>query len=209
VAPGVLSLSAGAIDFGRTVDNAAIRLTNTGGGPVDWSTTTGPAGFVAPAHPFSAVPTSGNLAPGAWVDVVVTIDRTWPTEGPVATTRLRFVATGTTAAVDLNGIIARAPTLRVSTPGPTHCPQDPIVATATVIDESALTVEWQIASPTGSASIPMTLARTVWRASTAPDLDGNKVPDSGLYTWSIVATDAFGNRTARSGNTDVQTVYCR
>jgi hypothetical protein len=204
----VLSLSAGAIDFGRTVDNAAIRLTNTGGQAVDWSTTTGPAGFVAPAHPFSAVPASGRLAPGASVDVVVTIDRSWPTEGPVATTRLRFVATGTTAAVDLNGIIARAPTLRVSAPGATHCPLNPIVATAVATDESALTLQWRIASKDGSATFQMTFARAAWRASTNTDLDNDRAPDEGPFTWSIVATDAFGNQTTHSGSTDVQTVHC-
>jgi hypothetical protein len=154
------------------------------------------------------VPASGSLAPGASVDVVVTIDRTWPAEGPVATTRLRFVATGTTAAVDLNGIIARAPTLRVSAPGATHCPLNPIVATAVATDESTLELEFRIASPTGSSTFQMTFARAAWRASTAPDLDRDNVPDVGLYTWSIVATDAFGNQTTHSGNTDVQTLHC-
>ena len=40
------------------------------------------------------------------------------------------------------------------------------------------------------------------------DFDGDGAPDAGQYSWTIVATDAFGNRTSAAGETDVQTFHC-
>ena len=103
----------------------------------------------------------------------------------------------------------------VRRPGATHCPiiigagDNPLVATAVVSDESPpLSVVWQIAGPTGKRSLAMTQRRADWWASIVLDFDGDRNPDVGLFTWSIVATDAFGNRTVQSGQTDVQTSYC-
>ena len=213
--PGALTLSAGSIDFGTTRGDSAITLTNTGGQPVDWSSLTGPVAFRGKSSPYSASPSSGTLAPGARIDVIIAIDRTWPVEGPLATQRLTFAGPGTSAAVDLDGTIARSPLVDVRRPGATHCPiiigagDNPLVATAVVSDESPpLSVVWQIAGPTGKRSLAMTQRRADWWASIVLDFDGDRNPDVGLFTWSIVATDAFGNRTVQSGQTDVQTSYC-
>ena len=119
------------------------------------------------------------------------------------------------AIVDLDGTIARAPVVTVQLPGATHCPitvgagANPLVAGATITDESPpLTAVWRLAGPTGSRSIQMTERRSDWRASVVLDFDGDGGPDVGLWNWSIVATDAFGNQTTVSGRTDVQTFYC-
>lgn len=214
--PGVLTLSAGSIDFGTSRGNAAITLSNTGGQAVDWTSLTGPAGFRGASSPYSAQPSGGTLAPGARVDVIVTIDRSWPEEGPPATRRLTFAGSGTSAAVDLDGTIARPPQVEVRLPGTTHCPivkgagNNPLVATAAITDESPpITALWQINGPNGSRAANLTQRRADWYASVDIDFDGDQAPDTGLFTWSIIATDAFGNRTVVSGQTDVQTSYCR
>jgi hypothetical protein len=214
--PGVLSLSAGAIDFGTTLDRAVVTLENTGGRSVEWSTVSGPVGFRGGSSPFSAAPAGGNLAPGATVEVVIDLDRTWPVEGPLATERLTFAGPGTSSAVDLDGIIARPPLVDVRLPGTTHCPivvgagPNPLVASVVVSDESPpLDVIWRIVGPTGNRSLALTERRGEWRASVVLDFDGDGKPDEGPYTWSITATDAFGNDTTETGATDVQTRYCR
>ncbi|MDW3216294.1 MAG: sigma-70 family RNA polymerase sigma factor [Ilumatobacteraceae bacterium] len=215
VAPGALTLSAGSIDFGATRDSATITLGNTGGSPVDWSSLTGPSGFRGVASPFSASPSDGTLAPGAQLDVVVTIDRTWSVEGPLTTQRLTFVGPGTSAAVDLDGVIARPPVVEVRRPGATHCPivvgagDNPLVATAVITDESPpITALWRITGPNGGRVANLTQRRADWFASVDLDFDGQQGPDTGLFTWTITATDGFGNRTVVSGETDVQTAYC-
>lgn len=214
--PGVLTLSAGSIDFGTSRASATITLSNTGGQRIDWTSLTGPTGFRAGSSPYSAQPSSGALAPGARVDVVVTIDRSWPVEGPLAAHRLTFAGPGTSAAVDLDGTIARPPQIEVRLPGTTHCPivrgggTNPLVATVTITDESPpITALWQINGPNGSRAANLTQRRADWYASVDIDFDGDQAPDTGQFTWSIIATDAFGNRTVVTGVTDVQTSYCR
>jgi RNA polymerase sigma factor (sigma-70 family) len=215
VAPGALSLSAGSIDFGTTRGSATVTLANTGGQPVEWSSLTGPAGFRSASSPYSVQPSSGTLEPGARVDVVVTIDRSWPTEGPLPTTRLTFAGSGTSAAVDLLGTIARPPVIKVAQPGTTLCPivvganDNSLVASVSITDESPpITALWQINGPNGSRAVNLTQRRSGWQASVDLDFDGNQGPDIGLFTWTISATDGFGNRSSVSGQTDVQTSYC-
>ncbi len=213
--PAALSLSAGSIDFGTTRNSSAITLTNTGGRPVDWTSLTGPAGFRSSSTPYSAQPSSGTLAPGARVDIVVSIDRTWPTEGPLARQRLTFAGSGTSASIDLDGTIARPPQIDVALPPATLCPivvgagDNSLVATATITDESLpITAIWQITGPNGGRAANLTQRRADWYASVGLDFDGNQGPDIGLFTWTISASDAFGNRASVSGQTDVQTSYC-
>lgn len=213
--PAALSLSAGSIDFGTTRNSSAITLTNTGGQPVDWTSLTGPTGFRSSPSPYSAQPSSGTLAPGARVDVVVSIDRTWPTEGPLARQRLTFAGSGTSASLDLDGTIARPPQIDVALPPATLCPivvgagDNSLVATASITDESLpITALWQINGPNGSRAANLTQRRSDWYASVSLDFDGEQGPDIGLFTWTISAADAFGNRASVSGQTDVQTSYC-
>jgi hypothetical protein len=212
----VLSLSAGAIDFGTTLDRAVVTLANTGGQSVEWSTVTGPVGFRGGSSPFSAAPAGGNLAPGATVEVAIDLDRTWPVEGPLATERLTFAGPGTSSAVDLDGTIARPPLVDVRLPGATHCPfaagagPNQLVASVLVSDESPpLDVIWRIVGPKDiTQTIPLAARRSDWRASVVLDFDGDGKPNEGVYTWSITATDAFGNDTTEAGETDVRREHC-
>jgi RNA polymerase sigma factor (sigma-70 family) len=86
ISPGSLSVSAGTIDFGTTMDAATVMLTNTGGQPVDWSSSTGPSAFGDFPTPFFYGPVSGTLAPGTSVKIDILLDRTFPTEGPLSVT---------------------------------------------------------------------------------------------------------------------------
>ena len=216
VPPGSLAVSAGSIDFGTTLGQARVRLTNVGGRPVDWSATTGPAGFRRASTPFTFAPAGGTLAAGAAVDVIVSFDRTWPTEGPVATTRLTFAASGTSAAVDLDGEIARIPAVRSTSPPSMICsfspagPPNPLVAQASVIDESApLAVRFVADNPAGmSTSVALAERAGTWAGSVATDLDRDGQPDAGLWTWTIEATDAFGNVGTASGTTEIVPTFC-
>jgi len=149
------------------------------------------------------------------VDVTVSVDRTWPIEGPVTTERVTFSATGTSAALELDATIARNPTVTVRLPGTTHCPivigagANPLVASAVVDDESPpLSVVWRVTGPNGTRSITMSPRGAEWRGSVVLDFDGDGTPDTGLHNWTIVATDAFGNQATETGRTDVQTRYC-
>jgi len=60
----------------------------------------------------------------------------------------------------------------------------------------------------GGRAANLTQRRADWYASVGLDFDGNQGPDIGLFTWTISASDAFGNRASVSGQTDVQTSYC-
>lgn len=216
VAPGALSLSAGSIDFGTTQNLASVTLTNIGGQAIDWVSTTGPAAFRGGASAFSNTPSAGSLGPGESVGVTVTIDRTWPIEGPLSTTRLTFLAPGARAAVDLDGTIARPPTLRATQPPSSICARgvtgapNPLTASVTVLDESLpALVRFTATSPDGtSAGTVLTENDGVWSGSVGTDLDGDGEPDDGLWTWTIDATDARGNTAAVSGDTTIVPTFC-
>ena len=148
--------------------------------------------------------------------VDIALDRNWPTEGPLATTRLTFLAKGTSAAVDLDATIARAPVVRASDPprsicsrNPTGAP-NPLVASATVIDESPpLTVRFTATGPDGtSTGVDLVERRGVWREAVTTDLDGDGDPDDGRWTWVIEATDAFGNTGRATGSTEIVPTFC-
>jgi len=54
----------------------------------------------------------------------------------------------------------------------------------------------------------MTFARGSWSGVLQTDLDGDGEPESGRWSWSIVATDAFGNTATASGQTDIVPTFC-
>lgn len=218
VSPGDLTLSSGSVDFGTTLDQARVTLANTGGQAVDWVVGSGPATFRGGASPFSASPAAGSLAPGQAVDITISFDRAWPTEGPIATRRFTFAAAGTAAVVDVDGEIARVPTVRPTSPPATICARgpagnvNPLIATATVRDESRLTrVTFTAVNPQGvDTTIALGPGRTAdsWTGTAVTDLDGDGEPESGLWTWTISATDEFGNVGSASGSTEIFPTFC-
>ncbi len=216
VPPGALAMSSRSIDFGTALDRASLTLVNIGGRSVDWTSTMGPAGFRSAVSAYSVSPMSGTLGPGQSATVDVVLDRTWPTEGPIATTRLTFVATGTTAAVDLDATIGRPPVIRAVEPPASICARsgtgapNPLVASATVTDESApLVVRFTATGPDGStAGATLSERRGLWSGALVTDLDGDGQPDDGRWTWVIEARDPIGTTSRVTGETVIVPTFC-
>ncbi len=216
VPAGALSLSSRSIDFGTGLDRASITLTNIGGQAVDWSASAGPAGFRQAVSAYSFSPANGTLGAGQSAAVNVTIDRNWPSEGPIAATRLTFAATGTSATVDLDATIARPPVIRSTEPPSSICARsvtgapNPLIASATVIDESPpLTVRFIASGPDGTTTrVALSERRGIWRGALVTDLDRDGEPDDGLWTWAIESADAFGNLAQITGETVVVPTSC-
>lgn len=209
-APGTLALSAGSIDFGVATDQVVLTLSNPGGLTVAWSTgPIGPAGIASVSSPFSVSPRSGSLAPGASTKVTVTIDRRWPTEGPLTPGRVTFSAPGTSADVILRGTIARAPVVRlIARPPATTCVwTTQAFFWQVAIDDESLPIRAQVEIiPPGGGLVVFDLQRDGdWFGSTDGNHDGdpNGVVDLGVHSWTVVAKDAFGNSTRVSGSTTV------
>jgi hypothetical protein len=201
-------VSAGSVDFGTSVDTARVRLSNPGGQPLDWSTTTGPVSYRGVASPFSFTPASGTLQPGGSVDVEFGIDRAWPSEGDVGQ-RVTFFAGDVSADVDLTGTIARPPDIRLlEQPPTTTCSRSGPAAVrweAGIADETEpITTTLTVRTPSGNTvDVDVTFDISTWLASYVLDADGDGLADPGVFRWSFGATDGLGNAATVSGAIDV------
>lgn len=207
--PGTLRLSSGSIDLGPTRPSATVTLSNPGGAPITWYSFSGPLGFRGGTSPFTISPTQGELAPGSSTTVTVFVDRTWPTEGPVARS-FTFYGTGADATVDATATIARPPVLKL-VPPPTHIcissQQTWISWQAGITDESPpITAGITITTPAGQTEFEPLLpdGDTYYGGF---DIDGNDdgQPDLGVFAWTVSAVDRPGNRTTQSGTVSVGT----
>ena len=227
--PGELSASSGSIDFGATANRAEFTLSNPGGRSVNWtadqlaavspfivSPTTGSslassslASSPLAISPFTVSPASGTLEPGATTTVTVTIDRTWPIEGPLPDARIRFSGPDTAAEVLVRGTIARPPAVQLlDRPPATTCVwNDQAFSWRLAIADESLPITAQIEIiPPGGGRVTVPLAPNGdWFGWTSGDHDGdpNGVVDIGVHTWTVVAKDRFGNATRVGGSTTV------
>ncbi|MCB0969372.1 MAG: hypothetical protein KDB37_21260, partial [Ilumatobacter sp.] len=206
-APGVLRLSAGTVDLGHTSTSATITLSNPGGAPLGWTATAGPSTFRGVASPFAIAPAGGQLAPGASVEVTVSVDRAWPTEGAAARS-FTFAAPGTAARLDVVATIGRAPALRVAAPPSRVCQKaqvSTVAWTAYATDESQpVDVTLTVVPPNGAAvESPMAPDAGAFFASFDLDRDRNGVPDLGVFAWTVTATDPHGFAKTSSGTVSV------
>ena len=164
------------------------------------------------ATAFTSAPTSGSLAPGASVDVTVVIDRTWPIEGPLKPARITFVAAGTSADVALTAEIAREPDLTIVVPPPRQLcfAGSGLFWEVTIADETLpITAVARIALPDGtSISVTFIEDGAFWYGGTVLDPSRKGSVPTGLWKWTVIATDGFGNAARTSGTTDVQRRFC-
>ena len=192
-----------------------VTLSNVGGGPVTWSTTTGPAGFRGVASPFSASPANGTLPGGRSVVVTVSFDRSWPAEGPAKPTTLTFVGGGARLGVALAAVVARPPVI-TNAAGFVACTSTQpagifLSAIATITDETApLAATVSLVDPTGLVYPPVPTAVKGDEHSALVDLDadGDGVVEIGEWAWTIRAIDGFDNVAAVSGLTNVSRPVC-
>jgi hypothetical protein len=199
-------VSAGSIHFDTTVDEARITLSNTGGQPIDWTASDAPLAFRGAPSPFSFEPAAGTLAPGAGVQVVFAIDRSWPAEGPVPARRVTFVAAGTSAAVDVTGVVGRPPVIRgVALPPRSSCVwfhPDGLSWQVMIADESTVVgANVELITPGGTVQSGAMAERGDWYGQVAGDGDGDGMIDAGAHRWTVRATDAFGNVATLTGTT--------
>ena len=191
--PGVLALSSSVVDLGANAAFGTLTLANSGGSPLQWS-----IGDDGGAGPFSWSSLAGLLAPGASVELSVTVDRSALPEGAV---RRRFTARGGSGAaqpVEVRATVERPPVVTIARAVATlRCPWSvaPTVA-AVVEDESAVegvTLRWQGPGVPGSA--PMTPSGPgQWRGT----LGVARV--DGTWTYTVTAVDSRGNAGSASGS---------
>jgi RNA polymerase sigma factor (sigma-70 family) len=190
-APGDLQISGGLIDLGAGSAGAA-RLTNGGGGALNWSITGG-------GTPFRVDRTSGTLAPGAHVDVVASIDRDVLGEGTFeATFQISSDVPGDGAlALTVRGEVDNDPVVnivRFVPPNQVSCRWGDPTVNATISDESAIdsaTLSWT--GPSGQAgSVAAVLSSS---GVTAVPTIGSRAnpPEPGTWTFVLSATDSRGN----------------
>jgi hypothetical protein len=104
--PGRLELSGSSVDLGATSSLGTVTLTNNGQQPLDWTITSKRS-----PGPFSVAPTSGQLQPGASVQVQISIDRSRHLEkDPRATFNVKSSVKGcgelsVRAAVDVDPLV--------------------------------------------------------------------------------------------------------
>lgn len=196
-ATAVLTLVSGPVDFGSDAASASALLRNDGSAAARWSASPRLAGL-------AVAPASGTLAPGASVELRLTLDRAALGEG--AHTGAVGIAAVTVASGELvpgrslavSALVERVPV--VSGLATDHaalgstCPT--AVASATVVDESAVTVvlQWQGASSAVQQVEMTTGGDGTYTGTIAPS------PIQPV-TWWVTATDARGNVTRSEDHT--------
>lgn len=178
--PGNLVLSTQSVQLGSDGTSATLTLTNIGQQALDWA-----IGANGSAAPIAVTPNSGPLAPGASVQVQVTIDRTGQPEGDVARS---FVATSSATGGGQFSVSARveiAPSVSLS--GPTTAAGCTAPFRATVTDTSPISsvvLSWS--GPGAPGSVSMNRDGADWFGSMTANA-------TGTWTVTATATDARGN----------------
>ncbi len=224
--PGRLTLAGGAINFGTAGNDIPLTLSNTGGQPIDWSSTFGPIAFRGPPSPFTVRPGSGTLAPGDSVDVIVSFDRAIAQEGTLGPKQLTFFAPGTSAQVSVTGTAARPPVIDKLVTACVIAPSPPAPTgtlafelSSNVLDETFPLSGTLVVTNTDGVSVNVP-ATQFYEPPTPNDpndpagvgaifnLDNPMLdPDGdGIYdtiAWSFTVRDGHGNSTGTNGSLDL------
>ena len=188
-APGRLEVSSTELALGSDTDAGALTITNTGGQPVAWSTSSDNALVQAPG--------TGTLGPGGKASLTVSVSRAGLIEGEY-TAVVSIVGGGRAVPVTVTWRVERPPVVRVTIDPPglhdaATCPKTDKALTGDVavdvIDESAtsqVTMTWT--GPGEGGSTPLTPGEPGKWGGTLGPLSG-----AGTWTVSVTATDARGN----------------
>jgi RNA polymerase sigma factor (sigma-70 family) len=185
--PGSLTLSATSINLGASATAATLQLQNTGGQPLAWSR--------GGASPFAVSgPSGGQLAPGATVALVITIDRGPLREGDISA--ILDVAGDDSASVRITASVEHIPNVAVlRVVGPAfECTQSMVSVLVSVTDESAVarvSGAWKGAGGTGTFTLAPN-GNGQW-SGTIVRPNGFGPGSAGSHAVTISATDARGN----------------
>lgn len=179
--PGTLTLSTRSVDLGATRTTASVRINGKGDVPVTFFAT-------STEDWLSASPQSDTVTSGSSTTMVLTANRGRVTEGG-STGRIRLSWNGGSATITVKLRQENDPVVGVpSAPADSSCSL-PVSVEAT--DESRVTtvrLRWSGPDGTGG-TVPMTLARGLWRGTIEP------ISLGGTYSLRAVATDSRGNTT--------------
>lgn len=171
VAPGRLTLSSNVVDLGAG-STGVVTVTNTGGAPVEWSISGSP-------DPFSLSATPGTLPPGAQANITITFLRDGVAEGNYAATVT--IRGGGSDSLTILAKVNRPPQVDITDVDNCIPPR----VFAVVADESPVTVALGWNGPE-NGTVAMSLSNGLWTAA-AP------VQTSGIYTFTVQATDSVGS----------------
>jgi len=203
-----LALNVTSLNLGSAGTSGSVTLANTGGISTDWSSSHG-----NPVYQLS--PSSGTLAPGAEVDIAITLNRSGLDEGDIPD-QVMFASdgTGTTltlaAAVEVPPVIGTVTVSRRLIFAGDFCsvPQTTTV-TASVQDDSGLssvTAWWGTETEPFMGSFPMTLVGGEYQGDVGPFSD---VPASPPFIWiQVIAIDVRGNQAVAPDPDPVEVLPC-
>ncbi|MGQ0617279.1 MAG: BACON domain-containing protein, partial [Acidimicrobiia bacterium] len=199
--PAHLVVEATSVELGGAASSATFGLANDGGSPAPWTASATPGWL-------SVSPASGVVGPGARTDVTVTIDRGAAPEGSLSGKVTVTVPGAVVGSVTVRAVDDRPPAIHsvgsddsdLFTDG---CGRSTTTVRAVVTDGSGLErVVLTVEGPDGArTSRSMTADGTEWSAPLGP------FSSAGTATWSVTATDRYGNL-ARSRTVTVPIEAC-
>jgi hypothetical protein len=202
-----LQLNVSSLNLGSSGTSAKVTLINTGGTATDWSSS-----HDDPVYQLS--PSSGALAPGASVDITITLNRSGLGEGDIPDT-VKFASDGTGATLTLAASVEVPPVIGIPTVSPMMifaggtCLQKTTTVTASVSDDSDIaTVNawWGTETEPFMGSFAMTHIGAGYQGEVGPF---SEVPiPSPFMTIHVVAIDARGNQAVAPAPTTVEVFEC-
>jgi RNA polymerase sigma factor (sigma-70 family) len=202
-----LALNVSSLNLGSAGTSGSVTLVNTGGISTDWSLS-----HDNPVYQLS--PSSGTLAPGAEVDIAITLNRSGLDEGDIPD-QIIFASDGTGTTLTLAASVEVPPMIgtvtvsrRLIFAGGT-CLQKTTTVAASVQDDSGLssvTAWWGTETEPFMGSFPMSLVGGVYQGDVGPF---SEVPASPPFIWiQVIAIDVRGNQAVAPDPDPVEVLPC-
>lgn len=202
--PGQLVGSATFLDLGNG-SSRSFMLSNPGDEPVEWTASS--------TTPFTMSPTAGTLAPRSSTPITIGLERSSLTEGSVPSTTITFTGSGgQSLPLSVSGSVNRPPVIS-NRDGPSIVCQRQIfggtartvweaLASATITDESSGSATLSLSGPGGRSGSGSAAFGTFWSVLVNNMPNGDTIAESasGQWSWTITATDSWGNTTTASGS---------
>jgi RNA polymerase sigma factor (sigma-70 family) len=202
-----LQLNVTSLNLGSAGTSGKVTLVNVGGTSTNWSS--------SHSNPvYQLTPDAGTLAPGASVDITISLNRSGLDEGDLPDLAT-FASAGNSATLTLAASVEVPPVIAAPTVSPSlifaggTCLQKTTTVTASVSDESdisTVTAWWGTATEPFIGSFAMTLVGGGYQGEVGPFAE---VPVSPPFiTIHVVAIDVRGNQAAAQAPTTVEVLPC-